>query len=699
MAETDDDAEVRLGPEPDYVAAWLQAIDSASAEEKDWRKDAEQAVCAYRGEDEKSKYFNIYHANIETIVPALYNSTPTPDVRRRFADDDRVAKAVADMLERALSFSIDAYDFDDMMLACVRDMAMPGRGVARVRYRPQYGPDGLVAYEEAVCEYVPWRSFRRGPARVWEEVPWLAFEHYLDRATIERQAPEIAAELPYTYSASTKDSNDRSTEGAPRFGKRARVWEIWDRAERQVHFICPDYGARRLWMTGDPLGLQDFFPTPRPMQALATTDSLVPIASYRIYARLIEELNDVSRRILRLVGQLRVRGGYAGITSDIKAVVEADDGELVPLTGAEMFVSTGTGIDKAITWFPIENIVAALNQLVQQREIIKATIYEVTKIADVMRGASVASETATAQQIKAQWGSVAVQRQQAEVARFARDLFRLKAEIICNKFSMDTLQMMTGIRLPTLQEKQAAQTRLQAAQAAQQAPQPQPASQMPGQPPAVPQAAPAPVAQPSEQDIEVAGQPAREEVEQLLRQGSARNFRVDIESDSTIRGDLTRNQQQMAGFVQGIAQYVGAVGPMVKEGIMPGHVALELLSAFSRQYKLGKQAEDTLDQWADEAKAAAKQPKQQQPDPKQVEAMIRVEVEKAVAQIKMQTEQAKATVDRQGFAMDQQAQQAEHNRDMQKLGAEAQLENLRVQRQAMQPFTGPQPVVPFPGQR
>jgi hypothetical protein len=38
---------------------------------------------------------------------------------------------------------------------------------------------------------------------------------------------------------------------------------------------------------------------------------------------------------------------------------------------------------------------------------------------------------------------------QAEVQRFARDLFRLKAEIIAGKFSFDTMMLMTGLNFPT----------------------------------------------------------------------------------------------------------------------------------------------------------------------------------------------------------------------------------------------------------
>src|SRR5690606_38618659 len=116
--------------------------------------------------------------------------------------------------------------------------------------------------------------------------------------------------------------------------------------------------------------------------------------------------------------------------------------------GAEMFIqSGGGGLDSAIAWFPMEPTGLALRELVQQREQNKSNIYEVTKIADVMRGVSDPSETLGAQQLKAQWGSMSIHAMQREVARFCRDLFRLKAEVIANQMSWDTLVLMTGIEV------------------------------------------------------------------------------------------------------------------------------------------------------------------------------------------------------------------------------------------------------------
>jgi hypothetical protein len=70
---------------------------------------------------------------------------------------------------------------------------------------------------------------------------------------------------------------------------------------------------------------------------------------------------------------------------------------------------------------------------------VKQTIYEVTGISDIVRGASKANETATAQQIKGQWAGLRISTRQKRFADFARDLIRLKAEVIAERFDPQTL--------------------------------------------------------------------------------------------------------------------------------------------------------------------------------------------------------------------------------------------------------------------
>jgi hypothetical protein len=585
---------------PAFVRRWLDAIETATNEEKDWRKAAEEAVKAYRGERSSGqREFNIFHSNVETIVPALYNSSPTPDVRRRYGDADEVGKDVADILERALSYAVDSYDFDTVMVSSIKDMQVAGRGVVRVRYIPTVmgeGDQAQVAYQEVRCEHVPWREFRRGPASSWAKVPWISFEHYLTKEALIQltQDPDLVEKIPLNYNSPNAKEEEQRGEKNDIF-RRAKVYEIWDKEARKVRFICPDFTEGELRVEDDPLELEGFFPVPRPLQAIAAFDSLIPQTPLSVYQDLIVELNEITRRITRLVRQLRPRGLYpaASGADDIKKLTEADDGELVPISTPDLlpFAQGGSkGMESLIAWFPMEPTVKALETLFAQREATKQAIYEVSGIADIMRGASDPDETLGAQELKAAWGSLRTQWQQQEVARFVADLFTMKAELFATKFKPEMLSVMTGIQIAP-------------------------------------------------------------EVAELLQNDRVRGYRVDIESDSTIRGDLTRNQKTMAEFLAGTAQYVSAFAPIIQIAPQALPAVVSLYSAFARQFKLGKSAEDELEK----LQKMAAEPQQPQPDPAQVKAeaeaqkmKAQIEGQQKLTEVKLQGEQAKTAMKLQG---------------------------------------------------
>jgi hypothetical protein len=636
----------------DFVKLWLDQIERSGSDEKDWREDAEKAEKVYQAKDDsRNREFNIFHANIETIVPALYNSTPIPDVRRRFADKDPIGKVVSDIIERSLSFSVDTYDFDGTMHCTIKDSEVTDRGVARVRYVPYIAADEsgqeTLSYAEVTCEHTPWRDFRRGPGRFWGEVPWIAFRHYLSKDEIVKLIDGSGInieDIPLNYSSDGSEGKEQKDPKADVF-KRGMVWEIWDKDSKKVIFVCNDYHEAPLKVEDDPLQLTKFFPVPKPLQAIEQTASLVPVTPLRIYESLVDELNVITRRITKLVKTLRPRGLYGGNALDIKAAAEAEDGELAPATDVMAFLQQG-GLEKAISWFPLDPTTMAIKTLYEQREVIKQTIYEVTGIADILRGATDPGETLGAQQLKAQWGSLRIQRRQSEVARFAKELFEIKAEIIATKFPWPLLAKMTGIDLPTQQQKQTVQGLMAQVQQAQQAGQ-----QIPPH-----------IAQQAEQAQQMLSLPAQEEVMQLLQDDISRNYRIDIESDSTIRNDLSRNQQTMNLFLQGTAQFGQAMGPIIMADASMKPVVMEIYGAFARQFKLGRQAEDAIEAATEQAQKSADQPPPPSPEQQKMEA------------------------EKQKQASDMEMAKEKHQMELQKmqLGLNIEKEKLQLKREEME---------------
>lgn len=657
----------------EFVRLWLEAIELSGKDEKKWRERAESATNIYRSGSDKDdakrdRTFNILFANVDTTVPSIYNSVPVPDVRRRYDDDDKVGKQVSDILERAISYSVDTYDFDAVMKDCAKDMELAGRAVTRVRYLPYFDETGeTVVSEEAQCEHVQWKDFRRGPAKSWPDVPWIAFRHFLTRDELRKLAPKLADTVNLdAHVEGFEEKGDGKNE--PELFKRATVWEVWDKDSGEVIFLAESHKTEPLVREKDPLGLTGFFPIPRPIYAVKTSDSLVPVVPYDTYRDQAEELERVSRRIMALVEALKAKAVYDGRMTEMQQLIGADDNELIGIESAANYLD-GAGLEKAIAWWPIQTIAMVLKELYVQREQIKQTIYEITGLSDILRGQSDPNETLGAQELKKQTGSLRIQSKQADIQRFARDIFRLKAEIIATKFSWETISMMTGINFPTEQEKQQAQQMIQAGvqQYQQAVAQAQATGQQPPPQPQIP---------PEIQDM--LSQPSREEVQKVLKDDTTRGYRIDVESDSTIRADMTRNQNNMNMFLQGTAQYAAAMGPIVQMDMSLMPTVIEVYSAFARTYKLGKQAEDALDKLSDKGKQMAENPQPPKPDPKLEAEKVKAEALKEKLQLEGQVAQQKAQLETQKAQMDMQAAQQKHQMELDKMQAE-----LAMQREEM----------------
>ncbi len=560
------------------VRRWLMEIELATKAEDDWRRRAERTVNRYKGENARNKSgerfkdnFNILWSNTETLRPSLYNSTPRPDVRRRFKDQDKLGKAVSEVLERCLSYTIDSYEFDGTIQAGVDDYLLPGRAVVRVRYIPTEEraendtKTSTVVHEEVKCELVNWQKFRHGPGHTWDDVPWIAYEHELTRRQLVDKFGAIGNKVTLGESEEKTKNNDEVLD----LFKRGTVWEIWDKEERQILWVAPSIKTQPLKVEADPLNLQGFFDIPRPMISVSVPGSLIPEPEFCQYETLADELDKVTARINRIIKAMKVRGAYDSTLGELSKIFAEDDNGLIPLQESAAAVLERGGLDKAIWMLPIEAMANVLTQLYAYREGLKQAIYELTGISDILRGSSDAGETATAQRIKNQWGTLRLQRRQKEVQRFARDIIRLKAELIAEKFSPETLRLMSGKNFPTAQMKQQAQIAAQTASAMGQ--------QIP----------------PELQDILM--QPSWEEIVQVLRNDLMRSYKIDIETDSTIANESKEDKAELVELLQGIVSFVQGIGPAVQMGAVPPETAKSLLLAAVRRFKLGTEVEDSID--------------------------------------------------------------------------------------------------------
>tara|TARA_R110000751_G_scaffold108671_3_gene205373 strand:- start:1996 stop:4530 length:2535 start_codon:yes stop_codon:yes gene_type:complete len=619
------------GPEG-VVARWQMELDLSSKDEKFWRERVQDVNARYRDEKNNQQSntttigrygggdrFNILYSNIQTICPSLYSQTPNPDVRRRYRDQDETGKTIADVMERALSFTLDDEDFDRYMRMAVKDCQLTGRGVTRVKYEAAFGneeeidgPEGEQEYEvlereEVEFEHVNWSDYRHGPGRTWEEVMWIAFKHTFDKDELEHNFPDTAKDIPLDYSPDGIDENNDDPINDT--FKRAIVWEIWDKKKREVVFMCPGLKERPCKTVKDPLSLKDFWPIPRPLYASDYTDSLVPVEPFRYYEDQADELDDITRRISGVIAACKVRGIYDSTISEMTNIMDSQETMLVPATDVLPLMQAG-GLERAIWIWPIEKIAGVLIHLYSQREAVKTIIYEITGIADIMRGSSSASETLGAQQLKAQFGTMRLDDMRREVQRFARDLVRISAEIIAEQFSPETMAIMTEVKLPTPEEKMQAQMMAQQMQQQQ---------------------------QPIPRDVQkVLDDPTWDECLQILRDDQQRAYRIDIETDSTVAGDQAQEKRNITELLTGIASFIQNAGPAVAAGYLPLDAAKALLMTSVRKFKMGREVEDALDMIGED------QDEEQQPDPALIQMQQQMEqMQPVLQQLQQENEQLK----------------------------------------------------------
>jgi hypothetical protein len=467
LERREDEADTPAGE----VRFWMQQLSLAEREDRQFVVKGRRIVKRYRDERAQSvrqvAKFNILWSNVETLKPILYGRTPKPDVERRHKNSDPISRLGAEIIERALSYEDDLDEFDKVMRRVVEDRLLPGRGVARVFYEAEFGeeeedasaePDEEtgerpkfrpVSSESAPVRYWFWEDYRESPARVDEEVWWKAYRSYLTRdELVKKFGKKYGNEITLDYTPKGLGEDGERGPQADAF-KKAQIWEIWDKQKKRVVWIASSYSDAPCKEIDDPLGLPGFFPSPRALKATTTNETLVPVADYTEYQDQAIELDVLTARIDRLQNALKVAGLYAGSQkAELTQLLDpSSENQMIPVEDWAAFGDRG-GIKGMIEWLPVEQIAAVLIQLYDARDRVQRTLYQITGMADILRGETNPNETLGAQQLKSQFATRRITESQKDVARFARDLMRLRGCVIARHFSPESLMKITGLPEP-----------------------------------------------------------------------------------------------------------------------------------------------------------------------------------------------------------------------------------------------------------
>ena len=641
---------------PTEVDKYNTLIATYDNEFKKWEARTKKIIRRYRDDTRSASgndtaKFNILWSNVQTLIPAVYSKMPKADVSRRFGDNDPIGRVASILVERALDFEIEHYtDFRSTMRYAVEDRFLGGRGVAWVRYEPhvvqvpgmpETPDDGLqvtedtdeaetkdytagqvepmeqIEYECAPTDYVHWADFGHSVARTWEEVTQVWRWVYMTKeALVERFGEEAARNIPLD-SGPDPLSNYASNQ---REYTRAKICELWDKETAKVYWFSKQ-GNKFIDVRDDPLELEQFFPCCKPLYATMTSDSLVPVPDFVLYQDQANELDILSDRIDGLVKSLRVRGVYdSSVPALQRLLTEGDNNTLIPVDKWMAFSEKG-GLKGAIDLLPLDTLANALLQCYRARQEIKQQIYEITGLSDILRGASQASETATAQQIKGQFASIRLRSMQEEVALFASDLIRLKAQIICTKFQPQTILMYAG------------------------ASQLQPVDQQ-----MIPQAL------------------------ALIKDKPLRNFRIEVAADSLVQLDEAAMKRERTEFIGAFAGFLQQAMPVAQASPEMTPVLMEVMKFGVSAFKSSQELEGVIDQALDQIKQKMAQPQQPKPNPEMMKLQAQQQADQMRVQADMQVAQAKAQFEAQ-------LQQAKLQADAQQLQFTAQLESAKLERE------------------
>ena len=345
----------------DQWARWYQEFEAADKASKKWTRQGNKTVARYLNDRKDSEVgtfrLNLFHSNINTVRDLMFGKLPEITFSRKNMDfNDDVARVAGMIYERMLNADIGTPNdqYSEALKQNLEDRLLPGLGVSRVRYDFNEEKEQIAAVydmktgvemapaqdidqitdERAPIDYVHWRDFKWSPCRTWADSRWVAFKTLLTRdQLVVRFGDKLGNKIPLTssnYSREERNYPEINEERLDAF-KRAEVWEIWDKAAREVIWWCADL-KQVLDTKDDPLGLTGFYPNPEPMTSNVTTTAYMPIPDYAMAEDLYLEIDALESRIVLITEAVKVVGVYDQASIGVKRLMsEGVENDLIPV--------------------------------------------------------------------------------------------------------------------------------------------------------------------------------------------------------------------------------------------------------------------------------------------------------------------------------------------------------------------------------
>ena len=538
-----------------------------------------------------SRRVNMFYANVNTLKESLFNSLPKPDVSRLHKGNynDEVSRVAAVILQRVLMAEMEgkSESFTEAIEGAILDRLVPGTGQVWLRYSES---------EYLEIERVFWEDFLYSPSRSWKNVTWVArCLHYS-----KEEVDGIFGEGTYAKINETKNDNDPNTPDQINKDKVC-IYEIWDKTSRKVIHTAKGL-ENPLREIDDPLRLKNFFPCPCPLIANADTTAFLPVTDYHIAQDQYNDLDTIYQRICLLIEAVKVVGVYdAGENKSLGRVLDGSQNQMIPVDNWAMFAEKG-GLKGVMDWYPVEQVVRVLEVLQTQYQNMKAVLYEITGMSDILRGASNQYETAKAQQIKAQFASVRMNGYQRNVAKFVTSILQIMTQIIFELYPLEKIIEMTGELEPADMDK--AQFALE-----------------------------------------------------LLKNDDKLCYKVKIQADSLTQADWALEKDSRMELLQSTSQYLGAAAPLAGQAPQLAPMLLNLLKFAISGFKGATEVEGMMDKSIDAMIQQVANPQPKPPSPEEISANIEAQKAQMEADLKMKEAQLSAEIEQRKASLELEREQ------------------------------------------
>lgn len=628
---------------------WSRELQRADAAHKDFIDSAKESIKAYSAKSvwdkvgDVQRRRNVWWYVTETLLPAYFSRTPKIEAELRKRTGAPIYQLACRAIERECQYGLDEFfDFDLCLESAARSLLLTGRSVLWVRYEAAVGqkeykhklkraedglyyPDGVrfdgdeaevsddgeyvqvvpaKQSESAVIESINYADFRTGPGRSRVEMEWLARKAWITKEQFKEKFGEAEPKgvqfNAYPQDLDEKEKRDEHIEG------KACIWEIWCESSGKVYHKAD--GGDWYEASDPPLEFEDFYPCDI-LQANQTPDSCVPVSDWEHVKDQILEVEQLTTRKFACLRAIRSNFAFDANMKVLEGMLEGDL-KALPVKNWPNYKGKG-GLASSMEFLNVEPYVRALEVINLALNEALQGVYETTKAADILRGMADPRETATAVEIRSDWGSMGLRVRQRMFARHVSNVISKFSSVIISKFSPEQQLLMMDIEslARDLQKIAATPQQLLAAMA----------------------------------------------------DNTRRNYALEISSDSMTIIDERAESQDRAEAVEKIGGFLNQTLPFMQQFPTAAPQLMQLLEFVTRTMKAGKDVEpiflSMFQAIISDVQAAKSAPPP--PDPAIQVAQIDAQTKQQQMQIDAQLQQVKAQAEFQRAQMDAQSKAQE----------------------------------------